>query len=119
MSLICFVVGVLACSIFKNKKKDVNVKPEKINLKEMFDFSIAKDPKFLLWCATDILLEAAFNIPYYFLPCKPSLIVSIYTLSLIASYVAYATHLGLTSSQGAIILSAGSGMNAFGRIVSG
>ncbi|KAI9361558.1 major facilitator superfamily domain-containing protein, partial [Pilaira anomala] len=100
MSLICFVVGVLACSIFKNKKKDVNVKPEKINFKEMFDFSIAKDPKFLLWCATDILLEAAFNIPYYFLP-------------------SYATHLGLTSSQGAIILSAGSGMNAFGRIVSG
>lgn len=34
-------------------------------------------------------------------------------------FIAYATHLGLSSSQGAIILSAGSGMNAFGRIVSG
>ncbi|KAI9258447.1 major facilitator superfamily domain-containing protein [Helicostylum pulchrum] len=99
LSLICFAVGVLACLIFKNKKNE-DTKPEKLNVKEMFDFSIAKDRKFLLWCATDILLEAAFNIPYYFLP-------------------SYATHLGLTSSQGAIILSAGSGMNAFGRIVSG
>ncbi|KAG2230581.1 hypothetical protein INT48_006886 [Thamnidium elegans] len=99
LSLICFAVGVLACLIFKNKKKE-DTKPKKLNIKEMFDFSIAKDGKFLLWCATDILLEAAFNIPYYFLP-------------------SYATHLGLTSSQGAIILSAGSGMNAFGRVVSG
>lgn len=73
MSLICLVVGLFACLLFKNKKKDNNKeeeKPEKLNLKEMFDFSIAKDKKFLLWCATDILLEAAFNVPYYFLPCK-------------------------------------------------
>ncbi|KAI7894290.1 major facilitator superfamily domain-containing protein, partial [Mucor mucedo] len=98
LSLICFAVGLLACCIFKNK--EVEEKQEKPNVRDMFDFSIAKDGKFLLWCAADILLEAAYNVPYYFLP-------------------SYATHLGLSSSQGAVILSAGSGMNAFGRIVSG
>lgn len=62
-------MGLLACFIFKNKEKETE-KQEKPNIRDMFDFSIAKDGKFLLWCATDILLEAAYNVPYYFLPCK-------------------------------------------------
>lgn len=61
-------MGLLACFIFKNKEKQE--KQEKPKLGDLFDFSIAKDGKFLLWCAADILLEAAYNIPYYFLPCK-------------------------------------------------
>lgn len=108
-------MGLLACFIFKNKEKQE--KQEKPKLGDLFDFSIAKDGKFLLWCAADILLEAAYNIPYYFLPCKWLFIQ--YFIPWLILFVAYATYLGLSSSQGAIILSAGSGMNAFGRIVSG
>lgn len=82
MSLICFTVGLLSCLIFKNKREAGNAKDEedeknndnkkkyRLNVKEMFDFSIAKNWRFLLWVAADILLEGAFNIPYYFLPCK-------------------------------------------------
>lgn len=113
-------MGLLACCIFKNKK--VEEKLEKPNLRDMFDFSIAKDGKFLLWCAADIVLEAAYNVPYYFLPCKIAFFKKKETHIdgiINNSFVAYATHLGLSSSQGAVILSAGSGMNAFGRIVSG
>jgi sugar phosphate permease len=84
MSLICLVVGIFACLIFKNKKKkkgqptsvsNDNESTEKrkdngINFKEMFDFTIVNNWRFLLWCAVDTLLEGAYNIPYYFLPCK-------------------------------------------------
>lgn len=90
MSLICFAVGAFACLIFKNKarsspktaespcldndakSKIVDEKSSRFNIDEMFDFSIVKNWKFLLWCVIDILLEGAYNIPYYFLPCKLS-----------------------------------------------
>jgi hypothetical protein len=79
MSLICLTVGLLSCLIFKNKKEVEKTKDKdekdgkrkyKLNIREMFDFSIAKNWRFLLWVTADILLEGAFNIPYYFLPCK-------------------------------------------------
>ncbi|KAI7903952.1 major facilitator superfamily domain-containing protein [Cokeromyces recurvatus] len=115
MCLICFVVGTFSCLMFKNKnladnftdEKQKNSRNETSDIKSkltmimnMFDFSVAKNWRFLLWVVIDILLEAAYNVPYYFLP-------------------SYATYLGLTPSQGAIILSVGCGMNALGRIISG
>jgi hypothetical protein len=69
MSMVCLIIGLLSCLIFKNKKQ-VEKNCNKLNIKEMFDFSIAKNWRFLIWVAADILLEGAFNIPYYFLPCK-------------------------------------------------
>ncbi|CAO3650139.1 unnamed protein product [Mucor hiemalis] len=113
LSLICFVAGVLSCLIFKNKEKpeiSIEQKTEMVmnsndaskleTIKSMFDFSVAKDWRFLLWCASDIFMEAAYNVPNYFIP-------------------SYATYLGLSTSKGALILSVCSGMNALGRIVSG
>ncbi|KAI8390143.1 major facilitator superfamily domain-containing protein [Blakeslea trispora] len=97
MSLVCLVVGVISCLFFKTAKKS---EKSKICLKDMFDLSVAKNWRFLLWVFIDILMESAYNVPYYFLP-------------------SYATFLGLSSSQGALVLSIGSGMNAIGRIVSG
>ncbi|KAI9483332.1 MAG: major facilitator superfamily domain-containing protein [Benjaminiella poitrasii] len=114
MCLICFTVGVFSCLIFKNRRMADNFIDEKNTdnrksnkLKStwamvlgMFDFSVAKDWRFLLWVFIDIVLEAAYNVPYYFLP-------------------SYATYLGLSSSEGALVLSVGCGMNALGRIISG
>ncbi|KAG0736776.1 hypothetical protein G6F57_004387 [Rhizopus arrhizus] len=101
MSLVCLVIGLLACCLL-GIKKDANSNHtiKMPPLKETFDFSVAKDWRYLLWCITDILLEAGYNTPAYFLP-------------------SYATHLGLSSYQGALILSVGSGLNAIGRTLSG
>ncbi|KAG1150643.1 hypothetical protein G6F37_000281 [Rhizopus arrhizus] len=101
LSLICFAVGLLACFLLGIKKGAHAKTPIKtLALKETFDFSVAKNWRYLLWCATNILLEAACNTPAYFLP-------------------SYATYIGLSSHQGALILSVGSGSNAIGSIVSG
>ncbi|KAG1053982.1 hypothetical protein G6F43_003972 [Rhizopus delemar] len=101
LSLICFAVGLFACFLLGIKKGAHAKTPIKtLALKETFDFSVAKNWRYLLWCATNILLEAACNTPAYFLP-------------------SYATYIGLSAHQGALILSVGSGSNAIGSIVSG
>ncbi|KAI8374083.1 major facilitator superfamily domain-containing protein [Choanephora cucurbitarum] len=107
MSLICLVIGVISCLFFKTTKKSTEESGEKqsqkeaiVQIKDMFDLSVAKNWRFLLWVFIDILMESAYNVPYYFLP-------------------SYATFLGLSTSQGALVLSVGSGMNAIGRIASG
>ncbi|RCH90728.1 hypothetical protein CU097_009504 [Rhizopus azygosporus] len=100
MSLICFVVGLSACWLLGATDKGKKQAKTSLNIKETFDFSVANDWRYILWCIIDILFEAAYNTPAYFLP-------------------SYATYLGLSSSQGALILSVGSGMNAIGRIISG
>lgn len=80
MSLVCLVVGLLACCLLGIKKDANSNKTIKMPpLKETFDFSVAKDWRYLLWCITDILLEAGYNTPAYFLPCK--LLLSLYTFS--------------------------------------
>lgn len=71
MSLICLVIGLLACCLLGIKKDTKSKHAIKVPpLKETFDFSVAKDWRYLLWCITDILLEAGYNTPAYFLPCK-------------------------------------------------
>jgi hypothetical protein len=62
--------------LFRNKAPiDSYQDPEKkssnkLIFKEMFDFSIVKNWRFLLWVFIDILLEGGYNVPYFFLPCK-------------------------------------------------
>lgn len=76
MSLVCFVVGIFSCMLFRNKAPiDSYQDPEKkssnkLIFKEMFDFSIVRNWRFLLWVFIDILLEGGYNVPYFFLPCK-------------------------------------------------
>ncbi|KAI8972734.1 major facilitator superfamily domain-containing protein [Pilobolus umbonatus] len=95
---ICLFVGIVSFGIFRNKARSESEVITK--LKDIFDFGIVKDWRFLLWCLIEILFESAYNVPYYFLP-------------------SYATYCGLTSSQGATILSVCSGSNALGRLVAG
>ncbi|KAI9272040.1 major facilitator superfamily domain-containing protein [Sporodiniella umbellata] len=100
MSLICFTVGMLACFILSLKENKNSNKIKLTPLREIFDFSVAKDWRYMLWCIADIFLEAAYHTPSYYIP-------------------SYATYLGLSSAQGALILSVGEGMNAMGKISSG
>lgn len=125
MSLICFVIGVVSCLLLQDKRpskgnqKDKST-DNKLFFKEMFDFSIARNWRFLLWVLTDTLLEAGYNVPYFFLPCKCcSYIWANINLTLWYMLTAYATYLGLSTSQGATILSTSYGMNAVGRLITG
>lgn len=70
MSLICFVIGLSACWLLGAKDKDKKQAKTSLNIKETFDFSVANDWRYILWCIIDILFEAAYNTPAYFLPCK-------------------------------------------------
>lgn len=86
MALICLVAGIVSCLIFKNKARVEVLSGEKSGevvdgtaskdvskwklIKGMFDFSVVKEWRFLLWCASDIFMESAYNVPNYFLPCK-------------------------------------------------
>lgn len=73
MSLLCFVIGVISCLLLQDKRpsnQQDRSTDSKLVFKEMFDFSIAKNWRFLLWVFTDTLLEAGYNVPYFFLPCK-------------------------------------------------
>ncbi|CAO3702028.1 unnamed protein product [Rhizopus stolonifer] len=101
LSLICLVIGLMACCLMnvkKGAKLENNIK--KFSFKETFDFSVAKDWRYLLWCLINILLIAACNTPTYFIP-------------------SYATYIGLSSYQGAIVLSIASGANAIGSFAAG
>lgn len=78
MSLLCFVIGIISCILFKNKTRaesdsqmSISKKEEKkSSISSMFDFAILKNWRFLLWCMINNLLEGAYNVPYFFLPCK-------------------------------------------------
>lgn len=125
MSLMTLVVGVISCILFRNKKTDDHgsensiKKEEKVSLKNMFDFSIMKNWRFILWCVAYNLIEGANNVPYFFLPCRIVLNLDLISIFNELLSIAYATHSGLTSSQGALALSIGSGMNALGRMITG
>jgi hypothetical protein len=78
VSLLCFVIGAISCVLFKNKTRATDdsekaIKQEKVKLKDLFDFSIMKNWRFLLWCIVDNLLEGANNVPFFFLPCKKAI----------------------------------------------
>ncbi|KAI9272465.1 major facilitator superfamily domain-containing protein [Sporodiniella umbellata] len=101
LSLICLVIGLLSCC-FMNVKKITETKMgvKDFSFRKTFDFSVAKNWRYLLWCVINILLVAACNTPAYFIP-------------------SYATYIGLTSYQGAIVLSITSGSNAMGSFAAG
>ncbi|KAI8991907.1 major facilitator superfamily domain-containing protein [Mycotypha africana] len=110
LGFICFGLGMISCLLLSEKnvvktnddeKKHGENDVEKFSFKKIFNFgSVLKNPRFLLWVASEIFMETAFNVPIVFIP-------------------SYATYIGLTSSEGAVILSVCSGMNAVGRLCAG
>ncbi|KAI7852490.1 major facilitator superfamily domain-containing protein [Circinella umbellata] len=98
---IVLILGLTACLFVRERKSENKEQNEsKVELKEIFDFKIMKDPSFVLWCIADIFMEAAYYVPYFYLP-------------------SHATYLGLSSSQGSALISIVSGMSFVGNLISG
>ncbi|KAI8148624.1 major facilitator superfamily domain-containing protein [Fennellomyces sp. T-0311] len=97
LGLIMLVTGALSCILFKERD---NSKKEKPKLKEVFQFDMLRSPIFLLWCLTDIFMEGAYYVPFFYLP-------------------AHATYLKLSSTHGSALISVASGMSLAGRLIAG
>ncbi|KAI9259415.1 major facilitator superfamily domain-containing protein [Phascolomyces articulosus] len=106
---IVLVLGLISCTLVRERKKPTKKKSnnnknghqqESVQLKEIFQLEVLKDPHFVLWCIADIFMEAAYYVPYFYLP-------------------SYAAHLGLSSAQGSSLISIVSGMSFIGNLVSG
>ncbi|KAI8341066.1 major facilitator superfamily domain-containing protein [Chlamydoabsidia padenii] len=97
LGLISFVMFLIACTFFKDKTA---LPLEKKKLVNIVDFSVLKNRYLLVWCLAENFIEAGYYVPFFFLP-------------------SYATSLGLSDSQGSLLVSMLSATNAIGRIVAG
>ncbi|ORZ23610.1 major facilitator superfamily domain-containing protein, partial [Absidia repens] len=95
LGFICFVTFSVAALLLKDKKKR---QPQKI--KDIVDFSVLKNKNLLIWCLADNIIEAAFYVPYFFVP-------------------SHATSLGLSDTKTSIIISLSFAVSGLGRIAAG
>lgn len=75
LGLIMLVSGTIATLMFREhgenkEKKATAATKERPTLGEIFQFDLLKSPTFLLWCLTDIFMEGAYYVPFFYLPCK-------------------------------------------------
>ncbi|KAI9490258.1 major facilitator superfamily domain-containing protein [Zychaea mexicana] len=91
--------NMVACAVFKKRRRSDGggeLKKPTDSLK----LSILKDANLIIWCFSALLQSMALYIPYLFLP-------------------SYATYLGLSETQGSLLLSVASGASFVGRIITG
>ncbi|KAI8096594.1 major facilitator superfamily domain-containing protein [Halteromyces radiatus] len=96
LGLISLVIFVCACILFKDK----TARQENKKIKDIVDLAVLKNRDLLVWCFADTLIEMGYYVPYFFLP-------------------SYGTFLGLSDSQGSLLISTASACNAIGRIITG
>ncbi|ORX53257.1 MFS general substrate transporter [Hesseltinella vesiculosa] len=104
---IIFYVGMSTVPQWFNKRQGValglaNKRPREKNtkIKDIVDLSVCKNVDLLIWVLADTLIEAGYYVPLFFLP-------------------SYSTFLGLTDSQGSLLISIASACNAVGRVLTG
>ncbi|RCH85552.1 hypothetical protein CU098_007682 [Rhizopus stolonifer] len=98
LGIINFVVSLISTLLLKESPN--MPKKEKKRLKNMIDTSVCKDMSFIIWCISGNLSMIGYFIPAFYLP-------------------SHATKLGLSPSQGSILVAAFSAVNVVGRIISG
>lgn len=97
LGFICLACGTMSCILVKER---VPRPREKKKLSQIVQFDVLRNTNFLMFCiASDIALFGYF-IPLFFVP-------------------AYATHLGMSDSQGSSLISVCSAMNFVGRLAAG
>lgn len=98
LGIATFVVSLLATLLLREKPGLQNTK--KTQLSEIIDLSICKDIKFVIWCIAGNLSMISYFIPAFYLP-------------------SHATKIGLSPSQGSVLVAVFSAVNVIGRILSG
>ncbi|KAI8636676.1 major facilitator superfamily domain-containing protein [Parasitella parasitica] len=98
LGIITFVVSLIATILLREKPGMPNAK--KTQLKDIINLSICKDRKFIIWCIAGNLSMLSYFVPAFFLP-------------------SHATKIGLSPSQGSMLVAVFSAVNVLGRIISG
>ncbi|KAI9477776.1 MAG: major facilitator superfamily domain-containing protein [Benjaminiella poitrasii] len=99
LGIISFVTSMIATLLLKEKPGTTNT-TKKTKLKEIVDLSVCKDSKFIIWCLAGNLSMLSYFVPAFYLP-------------------SHATKIGLTPSQGSVLVAIFSAVNVIGRIISG
>ncbi|CAO3595419.1 unnamed protein product [Absidia cylindrospora] len=106
LGIISFVVSLMCTVLLKEKPEKIQVedgndkKPNRHGWRNVIDFKICKDSKFIIWCIAGNLSMMAYFVPVFYLP-------------------SHATKLGLLPSQGSMLVAVFSAVNIIGRILSG
>jgi hypothetical protein len=77
LGVISFAISLIATVLLKEKKVKKNEgeeagvgKKPMMKWRDVIDFSIFKDSKFIIWSIAGNLSMMAYFIPAFFLPCK-------------------------------------------------
>lgn len=98
LGIITFVTSLLATLLLKEKPSAKKVK--KTQLSDIVDLSLCKNSNFMIWCVAGNLSMLSYFIPAFYLP-------------------SHATKIGLSPSQGSVLVAVFSAVNVIGRIISG
>ncbi|KAI8146602.1 major facilitator superfamily domain-containing protein [Fennellomyces sp. T-0311] len=98
LGIVYFACNMVACVTLK--KRCPNSPSDLKRPMDSLKLSMLKDPQLVIWCLSAFLQTMCLYLPYFFLP-------------------SYATYLGLSETQGSILVSVASGTSFFGRIVTG
>ncbi|KAI8069172.1 major facilitator superfamily domain-containing protein [Gongronella butleri] len=96
LGIIALFICIIACILFKDKRP----REKNTRIRDVVDLSVCKNIDLIIWVVADTLIEAGYYVPLFFLP-------------------SYSTYLGLSDSQGSLLISIASACNAVGRIVTG
>ncbi|KAI9029021.1 major facilitator superfamily domain-containing protein [Phycomyces nitens] len=97
LGFFCLFCGIIAIIFVKERV------PSPRGMKKISDIiklDVIKDLNYMLWCGGSVLMLMGYFIPFFYLP-------------------SYATHLGLTATNGSALVAVGSAMNSVGRIMAG
>ncbi|KAG0780579.1 hypothetical protein G6F22_009537 [Rhizopus arrhizus] len=97
LGFICLFCDVLACILVRTRNP---VPKTRKRLSQMIDLSVLKNVDYLLFCIGSNIGLFGYFVPYFFLP-------------------SYATHIGLSDSQGSSTVTVSAAGNFIGRIMIG
>jgi MFS family permease len=118
LGFVCLVCDLMAC-IFVKERVTSNKQRKKFS--QLIHFGVLKNVDFLIFLiGSDVSLFGYF-IPFFFLPSKYILffVFSISAFCLTIVFLAHATYLGLSASQGSALVAVGSAGNSIGLIIVG
>ncbi|KAI9267807.1 major facilitator superfamily domain-containing protein, partial [Sporodiniella umbellata] len=99
LGVVSFIISSISAILLKENPNS-NPNKEKKKICSVIDTSICRDILFIIWCVSGNLSMMGYFIPAFYLP-------------------SHATKLGLSPSQGSVLVASFSAVNVLGRIISG
>ncbi|KAI8394330.1 major facilitator superfamily domain-containing protein [Radiomyces spectabilis] len=97
IGFVCLLCDVVACILVKDKYPRIKGRKR---LQDIIQLKVLKNVDFIIWVISADLCVLGYYVPYFFLP-------------------SYATHIGLSDSQGSSLVAISSACNFLGRVFAG